>query len=92
MSHLTGLNHVAIITTDLDRFVAFYTKVFDMEVVFGPGRLPRFVVSGSGRHAWRVDALGEPQPGRNSRTHSDSRNLRERNNARATMRDIEHGS
>lgn len=34
MSHLTGLNHVAIITTDLDRFVAFYTKVFDMEVVF----------------------------------------------------------
>jgi catechol 2,3-dioxygenase-like lactoylglutathione lyase family enzyme len=34
MTHLTGLNHVAIITTDLDRFVAFYTKVFDMEVVF----------------------------------------------------------
>jgi catechol 2,3-dioxygenase-like lactoylglutathione lyase family enzyme len=34
MSHLTGLNHVAIITADLDRFVAFYTRVFEMEEVF----------------------------------------------------------
>src|SRR5688572_30117427 len=34
MSHLTGLNHVAIITADLDRFVAFYTRVFGMTEVF----------------------------------------------------------
>jgi catechol 2,3-dioxygenase-like lactoylglutathione lyase family enzyme len=34
MSYLTGLNHVAIITPDLDRFVAFYTQVFQMEEVF----------------------------------------------------------
>jgi catechol 2,3-dioxygenase-like lactoylglutathione lyase family enzyme len=34
MSHLTGLNHVAVVTADLDRFVAFYTRVFDMEEVF----------------------------------------------------------
>lgn len=34
MSHLTGLNHVAVITADLDRFVAFYSRVFDMEEVF----------------------------------------------------------
>ena len=34
MSHLTGLNHVAIITADLDRFVAFYTQMFDMKEVF----------------------------------------------------------
>jgi catechol 2,3-dioxygenase-like lactoylglutathione lyase family enzyme len=34
MSHLTGLNHVAVITADLDRFVAFYTRVFGMEEVF----------------------------------------------------------
>lgn len=34
MSHLIGLNHVAIITADLDRFVAFYTRVFDMKEVF----------------------------------------------------------
>jgi catechol 2,3-dioxygenase-like lactoylglutathione lyase family enzyme len=34
MSHLTGLNHVAVITADLDRFVAFYARVFEMEEVF----------------------------------------------------------
>ena len=34
MSLLIGLNHVAVVTADLDRFVAFYTKVFDMEEVF----------------------------------------------------------
>jgi catechol 2,3-dioxygenase-like lactoylglutathione lyase family enzyme len=34
MSHLAGLNHVAVITADLDRFVAFYTRVFEMEEVF----------------------------------------------------------
>jgi catechol 2,3-dioxygenase-like lactoylglutathione lyase family enzyme len=34
MSHLTGLNHVAVVTADLDRFVAFYTRVFGMEEVF----------------------------------------------------------
>jgi catechol 2,3-dioxygenase-like lactoylglutathione lyase family enzyme len=34
MSLLTGLNHVAIVTADLDRFVAFYTRVFDMQEVF----------------------------------------------------------
>jgi catechol 2,3-dioxygenase-like lactoylglutathione lyase family enzyme len=34
MSHLTGLNHVAVITADLDRFVAFYSHVFGMEEVF----------------------------------------------------------
>jgi catechol 2,3-dioxygenase-like lactoylglutathione lyase family enzyme len=34
MSHLAGLNHVAVITADLDRFVTFYTRVFGMEEVF----------------------------------------------------------
>jgi catechol 2,3-dioxygenase-like lactoylglutathione lyase family enzyme len=34
MSPLSGLNHVAILTADLDRFVAFYTRVFGMEEVF----------------------------------------------------------
>lgn len=34
MPHLTGLNHVAVITTDLDRFVAFYYDVFGMVEVF----------------------------------------------------------
>jgi len=30
----TGINHVAIMTEDLDRFVGFYTEVFGAEVVF----------------------------------------------------------
>jgi catechol 2,3-dioxygenase-like lactoylglutathione lyase family enzyme len=34
MSLLAGLNHVAILTADLDRFVDFYTRVFDLKVVF----------------------------------------------------------
>jgi len=34
MSHLSGLNHVAVVTADLERFVAFYTRVFGMEEVF----------------------------------------------------------
>jgi catechol 2,3-dioxygenase-like lactoylglutathione lyase family enzyme len=40
MSLLSGLNHVALMTSDLDRFVAFYTGIFDMTEVFreqGPG-------------------------------------------------------
>jgi catechol 2,3-dioxygenase-like lactoylglutathione lyase family enzyme len=31
---LDGINHVAILTADLERFVDFYTKVFDLPVVF----------------------------------------------------------
>ena len=34
MDLLAGVNHVAVLTADLDRFVEFYTDVFDLEVVF----------------------------------------------------------
>lgn len=34
MTLLTGVNHVAVLTDDLDRFVDFYTSVFETEVVF----------------------------------------------------------
>ena len=34
MSLVTGMNHVAVVTDDLDRFVDFYTSVFDLDVVF----------------------------------------------------------
>lgn len=34
MSLVTGMNHVAVLTDDLDRFVDFYTAVFDLDVVF----------------------------------------------------------
>ena len=30
----SGLNHIAVLTDDLDRFVAFYRDVFDLDVVF----------------------------------------------------------
>jgi catechol 2,3-dioxygenase-like lactoylglutathione lyase family enzyme len=31
---LTGLNHIAVLTADLDRFIAFYRDVFELDVVF----------------------------------------------------------
>jgi catechol 2,3-dioxygenase-like lactoylglutathione lyase family enzyme len=34
MPLLTGINHIAVMTDDLDRFVDFYTDVFGLEVVF----------------------------------------------------------
>ena len=34
MDLLAGVNHIAVVTADLDRFVEFYTNVFDLEVVF----------------------------------------------------------
>ena len=34
MQLLTGINHVAIMTEDLDRFTAFYTDVLEASVVF----------------------------------------------------------
>jgi catechol 2,3-dioxygenase-like lactoylglutathione lyase family enzyme len=34
MSLLQGFNHVATVTADLDRLIAFYEEAFDVEVVF----------------------------------------------------------
>jgi catechol 2,3-dioxygenase-like lactoylglutathione lyase family enzyme len=34
MTLISGVNHVAILTADLDRFLAFYRDVFDVPVVF----------------------------------------------------------
>src|SRR5690606_1718627 len=34
MPLVAGVNHVAVLTDDLDRFVEFYTGTFDLEVVF----------------------------------------------------------
>jgi catechol 2,3-dioxygenase-like lactoylglutathione lyase family enzyme len=31
---VSGLNHVAVLTADLDRFIHFYTRVFGLEVIF----------------------------------------------------------
>ncbi len=34
MQLLKGVNHVAVLTADLDRFIEFYADVFGVEVVF----------------------------------------------------------
>jgi catechol 2,3-dioxygenase-like lactoylglutathione lyase family enzyme len=34
MRLLNGVNHVAVITANLDRFIEFYTRVFEVDVVF----------------------------------------------------------
>jgi catechol 2,3-dioxygenase-like lactoylglutathione lyase family enzyme len=34
MQLVTGINHVAVMTDDLDRFVEFYTGVFELEILF----------------------------------------------------------
>ena len=45
MQLTTGINHVAVVTGDLDRFIDFYTAVLDAEVVFNE------TSPGIGRHA-----------------------------------------
>ena len=34
MTKINGVNHVAVLTCDLDRFVDFYRDVFELELVF----------------------------------------------------------
>lgn len=34
MSLVAGVNHVAVLTEDLDRFVDFYTDMFGLEIIF----------------------------------------------------------
>ena len=34
MRLVRGINHIAVLTDDLDRFVEFYVSVFDLETVF----------------------------------------------------------
>ena len=34
VSVVVGLNHVAVVTSDLDRFIDFYQRVFELAVVF----------------------------------------------------------
>lgn len=49
----TGFNHIATLTPDLDRFVAWYGKVFDATVIFemaAEGDHPRMVIVDLG--AW----------------------------------------
>jgi catechol 2,3-dioxygenase-like lactoylglutathione lyase family enzyme len=53
MPLLTGLNHVAVMTDDLDRFCDFYTGVFDLDVVFSE-KTPDFrhAILRTGESSW----------------------------------------
>jgi catechol 2,3-dioxygenase-like lactoylglutathione lyase family enzyme len=53
MPLLKGVNHVAIVTADLDRFVDFYTRMFELELVFSetvPGL--RHAILRTGPDSW----------------------------------------
>lgn len=68
MTMLTGVNHVAVLTADLDRFVNFYTDVFNLDVVFTE-TTPAFrhAILRAGPHSWvhPVQVTGN--------THGDAR-------------------
>jgi catechol 2,3-dioxygenase-like lactoylglutathione lyase family enzyme len=63
MATTTGFNHVATLTSDLDRLVAFYTRVFGAEVTFEMDAQPdhpRMVIldlgAGAALNVFEVDA------------------------------------
>lgn len=77
MTLLTGINHVAIMTEDVDRFVAFYTEVFDAKVVFAennPGFRHAILDVGGGGVLHPVDVAGG-RHGRGSATMTDRGHL-----------------
>jgi catechol 2,3-dioxygenase-like lactoylglutathione lyase family enzyme len=53
MALVAGVNHVAVLTDDLDRFVAFYTDVFGLDVVFREDTDAfRHAILRTGPHSW----------------------------------------
>lgn len=63
MAITTGFNHVATLTTDLDRFAAWYGEVFDAQVAFtmeAEGDHPRmFIIDLGGGAALNVFEVAE---------------------------------
>lgn len=73
-----GLNHVAVLTDDLDRFIEFYTSVFELDLVFSettPGF--RHAILRAGSDSWLHPAEvygnghGAAQPTMFERGHLD---------------------
>lgn len=61
MSLVSGINHVAIVTRDLERFITFYREVFELELVFRE-TTPTFshAILRAGASAWlHPAALGD---------------------------------
>lgn len=67
MPVLAGLNHVAVLTADLDRFTAFYRRIFDLEVVFEEA-LPglRHAILQIGPDSWLHPAQVDANPHANA--------------------------
>lgn len=76
---LKGVNHIAVMTADLDRFVEFYTQVFAMDVVFSEDTPAfRHAILQAGPDSWLhpvalTDATrdGEASPSMFNRGHLD---------------------
>jgi catechol 2,3-dioxygenase-like lactoylglutathione lyase family enzyme len=53
MNLVSGINHIALLTADLDRFVAFYREVFDMPLLFEESTPAfRHAILRSGTDSW----------------------------------------
>jgi catechol 2,3-dioxygenase-like lactoylglutathione lyase family enzyme len=63
MQLLSGVNHVAVLTADLDRFVDFYVDVFEVDVIFRettPAFGHAILRTGPGSWLHPVEAAGHP--------------------------------
>ena len=63
MTLVSGVNHVAVLTDDLDRFVAFYTSVFEVELVFQEATPAfRHAILRTGESSWLhpAEVVGSP--------------------------------
>ena len=69
MSLLSGINHVAIVTADLDRFIEFYGRIFGASVVFRENDPFRHAILRIGPDSWLhpVEALDNPNATASSR-------------------------
>jgi catechol 2,3-dioxygenase-like lactoylglutathione lyase family enzyme len=53
MQLLRGINHVAVLTADLDRFIEFYQRVFGLEVIFSESTTTfRHAILRTGPDSW----------------------------------------
>jgi catechol 2,3-dioxygenase-like lactoylglutathione lyase family enzyme len=59
---LSGLNHVAIVTSDLNRFIDFYTRMFGVEQVFREDQPFRHAILRTGGSSWLhpAEVAGNP--------------------------------
>jgi catechol 2,3-dioxygenase-like lactoylglutathione lyase family enzyme len=78
MNLVKGVNHVAVLTENLDRFVEFYSRVFGLEVVFSESTAGfRHAILRTGPDSWlhpaelANNAHASGRPGMFARGHID---------------------